>query len=273
MARTVVFFHAHPDDEVITTGGTIARCADEGHRTVVVFATRGELGEYAPDALAAGETLAQRRTAETEAAAEILGAHRVEYLGYHDSGMMGEPTNDAIDSFWQADLDEAGARLASIFDEERADALTIYDDHGGYGHPDHIQVHRVGLAAVRHYPVQWLYEASTDRDRMKAGIAENLALATEAGDTDLVRELSERLDTGFLDTLGSPTELLTTRLDVTAAIDRKRRALAAHASQVPESSFFLRMPTSAFAQAFGHETYIRHGATPGTQESILFATD
>ena len=99
MPYTLVMFHAHPDDEAIATGGTMARAKGEGHRVVLVVATRGELGEYAPDALAPGETLADRRVAELHAAAEILGVDRVEFLGYHDSGMAGEPTNDAPGSF------------------------------------------------------------------------------------------------------------------------------------------------------------------------------
>src|SRR5829696_751091 len=99
---TLVSFHAHPDDEVITTGGTIARAVEEGHRVVLVFATRGELGEV-PDDLAPGESLAERRTAETARAAVILGVSRVEYLGYRDSGMADEPTNDDDGAFWRAD--------------------------------------------------------------------------------------------------------------------------------------------------------------------------
>lgn len=272
MPKTIVFFHAHPDDEVITTGGTIAQCSDAGHRAVIVFATRGELGEFDPEVLSPGETLADRRVREAEAAAAILGAHRVVFLEYRDSGMMGAPTNDDPTSFWKAPLDEAADRLAAVLDEERADALTIYDAHGGYGHPDHIQVHRVGVAAAARRPVQWLYEASTDRDRLQADLAENLAMAVESGDEELQRELSERVDSGFLETLGSPSELLTTTIDVTNVIDRKRQALATHASQVPESSFFLRMTPPAFARAFGYETYIRHGAPPGTKETALFSS-
>src|SRR5215471_17183862 len=96
---TLVTFHAHPDDESIATAGTMARAKAEGHRVVLVVATRGELGEYAPDALADGETLAERRVAEQHAAAEVLGVDRVEYLGYRDSGMDGEPSNHDAGAF------------------------------------------------------------------------------------------------------------------------------------------------------------------------------
>lgn len=145
---TLVTFHAHPDDEAIATGGTMARAAAAGHRVVLVTATAGDRGEVAEGFLAPGETLAQRRTAELAAAGEILGVARIEVLGYRDSGMMGTPANDDPECFWQADVDEAAARLAAILTEESADVLTIYDDHGNYGHPDHVKVHQVARQAV-----------------------------------------------------------------------------------------------------------------------------
>lgn len=144
---TLVSFHAHPDDESIQTGGTLAKAAAAGHRVVLVFATRGEHGEVADGFLDDEEHLAQRREKEAHASAEVLGAHRVAFLGYHDSGMMGTPENHHPGAFWQADLDEAAERLAAILEEERAEVLTVYDSDGGYGHPDHIQVHRVGVRA------------------------------------------------------------------------------------------------------------------------------
>ncbi|MGH9181720.1 MAG: PIG-L family deacetylase, partial [Acidimicrobiales bacterium] len=136
---TLVSFHAHPDDEAIGCGGTLAKAVAEGHRAVVVLATRGELGEVAEGVLSAGETLADRRELEAAASARVLGVHRVEFLGYRDSGMMGTPGNDDPDCFWRADLEEAAGRLAAILIEEAAEVLTVYDDHGLYGHPDHIQ--------------------------------------------------------------------------------------------------------------------------------------
>src|SRR5438874_476863 len=146
---TLVSFHAHPDDEAIPTAGTLYKAAKEGHRVVLVFATRGEHGEVPEGFLEPGEELWRRREQETMRSAEILGAERVEFLGYVDSGMMGTPENDAKDSFWQADLDDAAKRLAAILEEESAEVLTVYDDHGVYGHPDHIQIHRVGVRADR----------------------------------------------------------------------------------------------------------------------------
>ena len=141
---TIVSFHAHPDDEAIASGGTLARAAAAGHRVVLVFATRGELGEPVPGVLKPGEQLAMRRSAECYASAAALGAKRVEFLGFTDSGMMGEPSNEAPFCFWQADVEYAARTLAVLLDQEEPDVLTIYDDNGVYGHPDHIQVLRVG---------------------------------------------------------------------------------------------------------------------------------
>src|SRR5437868_7856796 len=166
---TLVSFHAHPDDECIITGGVMAKAAAQGHRVVLVVATRGEHGEVPDGFLGAEELLWQRRVEETRASAEILGASRVEFLGYVDSGMMGTPENDEPNSFWQADLDEAAGKLAAILTEENADVLTIYDDHGVYGHPDHIQVYRVGVRAAEMAGTQRVYESTGNRDAMLSG--------------------------------------------------------------------------------------------------------
>src|SRR5256885_8360310 len=139
---TLVSFHAHPDDEALLTAGTLARASAEGHRVVLVVATTGEAGLAASDVLADGP-LGERRTAELMRSARALGCARVEWLGYADSGMADAPSG-AADSFADADLEEAAERLAAILREEEADAITIYDPAGGYGHPDHVQVHHVG---------------------------------------------------------------------------------------------------------------------------------
>ena len=169
---TLVSFHAHPDDEAIPTGGTLAKAAKDGHRVVLVFGTKGEHGEVEDGFLEPGETLAERRVKETQRSAEILGAARVEFLGYVDSGMMGTPENDAPNSFWQADIDEAAAKLAAILKEEDADVLTVYDDHGVYGHPDHIQVHRVGVRAAELAGTPRVYESTANRDALVGGLLE-----------------------------------------------------------------------------------------------------
>ncbi len=135
---TLVTFPAHPDDESIATGGVMAKASDDGHRVVLVVATKGEHGEVDEGILAPGEPLWPRRVQETLACAEILGVAGVEFLGYVDSGMMGTPENDLPGSFRKADVEEAAAGLAAILTEEKADVLTVYDENGNYGHPDHM---------------------------------------------------------------------------------------------------------------------------------------
>ena len=261
MPRTLVTFHAHPDDEAIATGGVMARYAAEGNRVVLVVATRGELGEVADGVLEPGEALWERRVAETKRAAEILGVQRVEFLGYHDSGMMGEATNDAPEAFWSADVDEAAGRLAAILREEQADVLTAYDDHGGYGHPDHIQVHRVGVRAAELAGTPVVYETTMNRDHILRLLRER-----ESEIPDGV----ERPDPEDFDDFGTPEELITTTVDVREFVDQKRSAMAAHQSQIDENHFFLMMPLDAFTEAFGQEWFIRRGAPADLRENSLF---
>jgi LmbE family N-acetylglucosaminyl deacetylase len=258
---TIVSFHAHPDDETIATGGTLAKAAAQGHRAVIVIATRGEHGEVVEGTLPSGEDLWRWRVREAEAAAAILGAHRLEFLGYVDSGMMGTPENDAPGSFWQADVEEAAAKLAAILREENADVLTIYDDHGTYGHPDHIQVHRVGARAGELAGTPRVFEATANRD----AIMREMARAREAG-----VEMPGDLDQEEFHDFGMPESAITTSVDVRDYIDQKRNAMIAHATQIAESSFFLAMPPEMFVEAFGTEWFVRRGASPGIVEHDLF---
>ena len=264
--ETLVLFHAHPDDECISTGGVIAQAAAAGHRVVVVFATRGELGEVRPGVLQPGESLTERRVAEAQRAADILGAKRVEFLGYRDSGMEGMPDNDSPGSFWTADVDEAAARLAKILDEERADVLTVYDGHGGYDHPDHVQVHRVGVRAGELAGTGRVYEATMNRDAIRNFMIEHRDAAETAG-----VEPPEAVENPDDITLGVPEAEITTFVDIGDFVETKRAALAAHASQVDESTFFLAMPMEMFRAAFGTEWFIRRGAPASTHETSLFA--
>jgi LmbE family N-acetylglucosaminyl deacetylase len=261
---TLVTFHAHPDDECISCGGVMRKAADEGHRVVLVVATRGEHGEVPDGFLAEGEQLWSRRVAETQAAADILGVQRVEFLGYRDSGMMGEPTNDLPGSFWTAPVEEAALRLADILLAESADVLTIYDDNGGYGHPDHIQVHRVGQRAAELAGTRRVYQATMNRDYMQRGMKAFAAQAKEAG-----LEIPE-ID-GDDANFGKPEVELTAQVDVAAYTEQKRAAMRAHASQISEESFFLAMPEDVFAYSFGVEWFIRLGQGPGITETDLMS--
>lgn len=260
---TLVSFHAHPDDECISCGGVIRKASEEGHRAVLVVATRGEHGEVPDGFLTEGEELWRRRVAETQASAEILGAHRVEFLGYTDSGMMGTPANAAPGSFWTAPVDEAAKKLAAILDEERAGVLTCYDDNGSYGHPDHIQVHRVGMRAAELAGTRRVYQSTMNRDHMMRGMARFAEQAAAAG--------LDMPDVGEADEFGKPEAVITAAVDVTPYLDHKRRAMRAHASQISEESFFLAMPEDAFRYAFGTEWFIRDGQGPGITEHDLLA--
>ena len=261
---TLVCFHAHPDDEAIATGGTMAKAAAAGHRVVLVLATRGEEGEQIPGIVPEGEELGAWRERETRDSAALLGCDRVVFLGYRDSGMAGAPENDAPESFWQADVNEAAGRLARILTEERADVLTVYDSHGGYGHPDHIAVHRVGTRAAELAGVPRVYWATMNRDRIR-----EMVEAAERAGAPIDAERTERADS---DEFGLPDADITHAVDVSGVVDLKRAAMAAHASQIGADSFFLNLPAEEFAAAFGTEWFVRAGhRRTGPHEPDLFA--
>jgi LmbE family N-acetylglucosaminyl deacetylase len=239
---TIVFFHAHPDDEVVLTGGSMARASDEGFRVVLVVATNGDHGE-APLDLADGETVVERRRAETERSAAVLGVHHVLWLGFADSGMTGWEQNELPDSFWQADVDVAAGRLAKLLDAEHADVLVTYDWHGGYGHPDHVKAHRVGhRAAVLATPSPRVLEATFSRDAMRA-------LVPDAGTPEIDIHLA---------------------VDVSDYVGRKRQALACHASQTSDAGAMLAMPEDLFATMWGTEWFIEPGRPPGLRRGWIF---
>ncbi len=270
---TLVCFHAHPDDEAIATGGVMAKAAADGHRVVLVTATRGECGEVVDGFLKPGETLGERREIETAEAAKILGASRQEFLGYHDSGMMGTPENDAPNSFWQADVEEAAQRLAKILTEEAADILTIYDKNGVYGHPDHIKVWEVGTRAAEIAGTKECYENTVNRTawqrRLAAGGTPMRTVETVDG-VDTLVDLDQAPPTIEFP-LGVDEDQLTTAVDVKEYVDRKKQAMRAHASQINEESFFLKMPDDVFAEGFGTEWFIHQGEPAGIHEYDLFA--
>ncbi|MEO1057635.1 MAG: PIG-L family deacetylase [Actinomycetota bacterium] len=264
---TLVTFHAHPDDEVLGTGGVIARAADEGHRVVLVVATGGEYGEV-PDDLGE-QSLADRRHDELKASAAVLGIDEVVWLGYHDSGMTGWDGNKNQASFLQADTDTAAQRLLDVIDRVEADVLTIYDWHGGYGHPDHIKVHDVGVAAAQQRPDLRVLEATFNRDAM----ASMMASAAEDG-MEMTNDEGERMDpNGPADDgnpMGTPEAELTLAVDVGPWTERKREALRCHRSQITDTSMLLEMPDDAFAMAFGTEWFIEHDAKPPLRAGWIF---
>lgn len=244
---TLVAFHAHPDDESISMGGTMARAAAAGHKVIVITATDGAVGEVVDGFLVPGETLAARRSLELQTAAAVLGIDRALQLGYRDSGMMGTEDNDHPQCFWQADVAEAAAKVAAILLEEGADVFTVYDSYGGYGHPDHIQVHRVGHMAATIAKVPRLLEVSMNRDRIR-----ELSAMAEEGEAP--REGDDRFD---MDKIGLPESEITTAVAVGDFLDAKRAAMVAHESQIHEESWFLKLPPEMFAVSFGTEWFRR----------------
>lgn len=245
----------------------MARAAAEGHRVVLVTATRGELGEIMPGVLEDGEQLALRRCAELYASAASLGVARVELLGYGDSGMMGVEGNDKPWSFWQADVEHAAKRLALVLDEERPAAFTIYDDHGGYGHPDHIQVHRVGMRAAELSGVNAVFQATMNRDHLQRLIDERLSGALEdRGDAPVPDGVSADGAFTLPPDMGTPEADITHMVDARAYAPAKRASMQCHPSQMSPDHFMLAMGDDDFADAVGLEWYI---ATPGADVGAL----
>lgn len=250
---TAVFFHAHPDDETIFTGGTICRMATEGHRAIVVTATTGGRGhDYSGDLLSA-DALRDRRAEELRQAASILGAEIVS-LGFPDSG--GDGT--AAGGFALLDPAPAADRLAKILVDSAADVLVTYDERGGYGHPDHIQAHIVGMLAAASAGVAEVFWATFDRDRLQS----LLALASAFGMH--VDDEARRWATS----LGVAGSRITTVVDVSGFLDSKRRALRAHATQFPDSSFLWSMPDPALDLLLGTEYFIGASGSGGSGQPV-----
>lgn len=259
----LVCLHAHPDDEVMSTGGTMMKAVDEGHTVVLVTATGGECGEYPEGFLAEGETLKDRRSIELDKSVEILGIHKLVRLGYRDSGMIGTEDNQNPDCFWQADVELAATKLAEILVSLDSDVLTVYDDHGGYGHPDHIQVHRVGIRAAEIAGIKRVFQASMNRDLFKEFLAS--APRDDGSETEgsQVPDLDEF-------TIGTPESDLNVCVDVVGYVDRKREALLAHASQIPEDSWFQSLPEELVTRMFSREWFIYGGVDGEKQITDLF---
>jgi LmbE family N-acetylglucosaminyl deacetylase len=266
---TLVAFHAHPDDESLLTGGTLARAAAEGHRVVLVTATAGEAG-LADDRQRGDGRLGERRLAELHHAAKALGCARVVVLGYPDSG-SGTPDGADQSATPFALLDPAGpaARLAAILREEGADVLTVYDERGGYGHPDHIQVHRVGVLAAELAGTRVVLEATVDRDKLHR-VAQLLAR---------LPRVSRLIPADRFSGSYTARAELTHRVDVRRHLPAKRAALAAHLSQstgggsVRTLALLLRLPRPVLGPVLGAEWYREPGRRTGNPlVDDIFAT-
>ena len=240
---TVVAFHAHPDDEVVLTGGTLARAAAAGHRVVVVTATDGRMSDEDD----------YSRLGELRSSANVLGVHRVECLGYADSGYGPEfyPDPPGRVRFGRADVDEAAQRLAEILRSEDADLLLSYEPNGGYGHRDHVQVHHVGKRAAELAATPRRLEATMPRELLSwtAHFARLLRLPAPY-DPDVVRNAY------------APRAKITHRIGVFGFARQKRDAFAAHRSQIGSSGLartfgvLLRLPPQAFGLLFPREWFV-----------------
>ncbi len=295
---TLMAVHAHPDDESVGMGGTLARAVADGRRAVVITCTRGEMGDIVVPDLDTADNhrrLAELRATELEHAMGELGITDWDTLGYRDSDMMGRPGNRDPRCFWQADLDEAIGRLVWLVRRYRPDVMTTYNDFGGYGHPDHIRTHLVAVGAFERagdpnaYPEQlaegegavepWapskLYEQAigvTVRRRMieltEASGRRSFWSAPEDATPEQVAEYE-----AFLARALVPDERITTRVDVNDFLEAKWRAVALHVTQISQEHPFLSLGIDAWREFGRYETYVLRDSRVPTDlpETDLFA--
>jgi LmbE family N-acetylglucosaminyl deacetylase len=263
---TLMAVHAHPDDEVLGTGGVLARYTEEGIRTVLVTCTGGEQGD-GPGGVKPGEpghdeaAVRAQRLAELNDSVAQLGIQHVELLGYRDSGMVGWDANADPDVFCNVGVDAAAARLVELMESYRPQVVLTYDENGGYGHPDHIQAHRVTMAATEVCGIpRKLYYPVVPREGVQELLGELQARGMDISEVDLDQEF------------GVPEELITATVDVSPYAERKRKALEAHASQ-SDTIFLQQLPEDLQRRAFGWETFIRRicRVTAPDREDDLFA--
>jgi LmbE family N-acetylglucosaminyl deacetylase len=265
--------HAHPDDESISTGGVLALYGHAGIRTVLVTCTDGGCGD-GPGGIKPmdegfdREMVVALRQEELRRSCEILGVNHLETLGYSDSGMMGWPYNDLPGSFWSTPVDEAADRLADLMRRYEPQVVVTYNADGFYGHPDHIQAHRVTLAAAEATGIPAkLYFTAVPRTQMIDFANRLRELGVEPpSDGDEAEEAGPRAE------WATPDEEVTTYVDVKDVAVDKFDSLAAHASQ-SDNLLFLQMGKDVFAEIMGTEAFVRAVDRTGAPvpEDDLFA--
>ncbi|MBX6372169.1 MAG: N-acetyl-1-D-myo-inositol-2-amino-2-deoxy-alpha-D-glucopyranoside deacetylase [Acidothermus sp.] len=258
MTRSLLLVHAHPDDESIGTGATMAYYAAQGVHVTLVTCTLGEEGEIlVPELRLLGadeaDQLGGYRIWELRRACAALGVTDQRFLGgagrYRDSGMMGTPANSHPRSFWQADLDEAADHLVEVIREIRPQVVVTYDENGGYGHPDHIQAHRVTVRAVERTRdiVAKLYATAVPRSAVEEGIR----ALREAGHPNFFG-----VDNADEVPFARPDDVITATIDARAHLDQKIAALRAHATQIAVDGPFFALSNNIGQKAFGIEHYV-----------------
>jgi LmbE family N-acetylglucosaminyl deacetylase len=246
---TLMAVHAHPDDEATSTGGILAKYSAEGIRTVLVTCTNGELGD-APDGTKPGDpghdeaAIVALRRRELEASCRALGIRDLEMLGYRDSGMAGWDSNNAPGAFATIPVDVAARPLVALIEKYKPDVVVTYDDFGFYGHPDHIQAHRITVAAL---------EASTSKARLYFPAIRRSRLA---GFRERMIEMGMEPPQIDESRMGQPDEAIVATIDCRDHANAKYAAVSAHASQA-ENLFFLRFDLPTFTEVFGTEEFVR----------------
>jgi N-acetyl-1-D-myo-inositol-2-amino-2-deoxy-alpha-D-glucopyranoside deacetylase len=267
--RRLLLVHAHPDDETINNGATMARYVAEGAQVTLLTCTLGEEGEVLVPELAQlaadqADQLGGYRIWELRAAMDALGVTDVRFLGgpgrYRDSGMMGTPANDGPRAFWRADLDEAAAHAVAVVREVRPQVVVTYDEQGGYGHPDHIQAHRVAMRAVEAaadpayrpdlgapWAVAKVYWNAMPRSVVRAGI-EAMAALGEASPFDGLGDIDE---VPFV----VPDDVVTCAVDGGAYAARKDAAMRAHPTQITVDGPFFALSNNLGMEVMAVEHY------------------
>jgi N-acetyl-1-D-myo-inositol-2-amino-2-deoxy-alpha-D-glucopyranoside deacetylase len=277
---TFMAVHAHPDDEVFGTGGTFALLSERGYRTVLVTATLGEEGEIVdPDLDDAAKQamfprLAEVRREELRASVAALKISDSRILGYRDSGMAGTAANNHPQSFYQANFNEAVKRLVAIIREVRPQVIATYDAFGGYGHPDHVQSHRITVVAFdaagdpRCFPElgseAWqprkLYYTAMPR----SSIIQAVRAARAAGTPGPWDNPAMNFEV-----MGTADELITTRIDVRDYYENKMQAFRAHRTQIDMSGFLFNMPNDLRREAFGYEYFVLARSIPPNLAGVI----
>jgi LmbE family N-acetylglucosaminyl deacetylase len=264
---TLLLVHAHPDDECLMTGGVMLRAHLDGHRVVLVTATRGEEGEiHDGDGTTSPSQMAEIRTAELKKCCAILGVDRQEFLGYRDSGMTGSVSNHDPTSFYQAPVAEAAQRLATVLREERPDVVVTYTADGTYGHPDHMKAHDTTLAAIN-----VLAEEDWEPSKVYLHAVPRSFVQTVI---EVARGVGIQLPPVLAQIRGVPDEQITTAVDISELLDRKLAACISHLSQMHPGIPLATMAAQIFEVAFGIERFVMaRGQLNGERpERSLFAS-